>query len=178
MSDEGIARFQGPLRVIGGDSAGAYLALWTTLRLREQGVDVKEKITSLVLNYGIYDLGLTPSVRAHERSILLSKVHLQKFIDATFPPGTIPTHMLRSPEYSPLYANLACLPPAFFMVGTEDPLLDDSLFLASRYYTAGNMTHLRIEAAAPHAFTIMRAGELRDRGVQAITAFLNSQVHL
>ncbi|MBP0495091.1 alpha/beta hydrolase fold domain-containing protein [Roseomonas sp. SG15] len=36
---------------------------------------------------------------------------------------------LRDPAISPLYADLAELPPALFTVGTIDPLLDDTLFM-------------------------------------------------
>jgi acetyl esterase/lipase len=49
-----------------------------------------------------------------------------------------------APEISPLYADLTpiqhLLPPALFTVGTDDPLYDDSVFMAHRYATAAALS--------------------------------------
>ncbi|MFD0527813.1 alpha/beta hydrolase [Kitasatospora arboriphila] len=55
---------------------------------------------------------------------------------------------------SPLFADLTGLPPARIVVGTEDPLLDDSLFLAARWRAAGGRAHLGVVAGAMHGFTL------------------------
>lgn len=60
----------------------------------------------------------------------------------------------RAPEVSPLFANLTGLPPARIVVGTEDPLLDDSLFLAQRWQAAGAPVQLGVVAGAMHGFTL------------------------
>ena len=39
------------------------------------------------------------------------------------------------------------------MVGTEDPHLDDTLFMAARWSAAGNDATLEVVAEAPHGFT-------------------------
>ena len=44
----------GPLRVMGGESAGAHLAMATLFGLRSSGVDVKSQLDALVFNYGCY----------------------------------------------------------------------------------------------------------------------------
>ncbi len=44
------------------------------------------------------------------------------------------------------------MPPAIFTVGTEDPLLDDSMFMEARWRAAGAVTELRIWPEAPHGF--------------------------
>jgi acetyl esterase len=44
------------------------------------------------------------------------------------------------------------MPPAAFTVGTEDPLLDDTLFMEARWRAAGNATELRVWPEAPHGF--------------------------
>ena len=44
------------------------------------------------------------------------------------------------------------MPPALFTVGTADPLLDDSLFMAARWQAAGNETDLRVYAEGCHVF--------------------------
>ncbi len=64
----------------------------------------------------------------------------------------------RDPDISPLYADLRDLPPALFTVGTLDPLLDDSLFMAARWRRAGNDAHLRVYAEAVHGFTAFPIG--------------------
>ena len=60
----------------------------------------------------------------------------------------------RDPEISPLFADLTGLPPARIVVGTEDPLLDDSLFLAERWQAAGAPVQLGVVAGAMHGFTL------------------------
>ena len=42
----------------------------------------------------------------------------------------------RDPDISPLYADLSDMPPALFLVGTADPLLDDTLFMERRWRCA------------------------------------------
>ena len=59
----------------------------------------------------------------------------------------------RDPSISPLYADLHGLPPTLLTVGTLDPLLDDSLFLAARLRAAGNDTALAVYPESIHAFT-------------------------
>jgi acetyl esterase/lipase len=68
-----------------------------------------------------------------------------------FLPG-LDAEQRRAPEISPLYADLRDLPPALFSVGTLDPLLDDSLFMAARWLAAGNEAELRIYEEAVHGF--------------------------
>ena len=60
----------------------------------------------------------------------------------------------RSPQISPMYANLSGLPDALFCVGTADHLLDDTLFMANRWRAADNDCELIVFPRAPHAFTM------------------------
>ena len=60
---------------------------------------------------------------------------------------------LQDPKNSPLYADLKGLPPAFFTVGTSDPLIDDSYIMESRWRRSGNKTSLAVYPECPHAFT-------------------------
>ena len=58
------------------------------------------------------------------------------------------------------------MPPALFTVGTLDPLLDDSLFMAARWTAAGNDAELAIYPGGVHAFNafpIAIAGEANAR---------------
>src|SRR3546814_353587 len=59
---------------------------------------------------------------------------------------------LAAPEISPLYADLNNLCPALFTVGTQDPLLDDSLFMYMRWLSSGNDSELAAYAGGIHNF--------------------------
>jgi acetyl esterase/lipase len=94
---------------------------------------------------------MTPSARLWgDRNLVLSTPIVQWFADM-FVPGTTQEER-RSPEVSPLYADLRDMPPALFTVGMVDPLLDDNLFMATRWQAAGNETTLRIYPESIHGF--------------------------
>jgi acetyl esterase/lipase len=54
-----------------------------------------------------------------------------------------------------LFAELSGMPPAIFTVGTQDALLDDTLFMEARWRAAGNATELHVWPEAPHGFMAM-----------------------
>jgi acetyl esterase len=139
----------GPL-AIGGDSAGAHLALVTLLRLRDRHL-VTGAFAAAVLQYGAFDLSMTPSQRLWGgRNLVLSGPIIKWFADQ-FLPG-YDRERRRDPDISPLYADLHEMPPALFTIGTEDALLDDTLFMEARWRMAGAPTELRIWEEAPHGF--------------------------
>jgi acetyl esterase/lipase len=137
-------------RAIGGESAGAHLAAVTLLRLRDRHA-VTGAFGAAVLDYGVFDLSMSPSQRLWgERELVLSAPAI-----AWFGAQFVPTHDVeqrRDPDVSPLFADLSDMPPAIFTVGTNDPLLDDTLFMEARWRMAGNDTELDIWAEAPHGF--------------------------
>jgi acetyl esterase/lipase len=137
----------GELLAIGGESAGAHLAVVTMLRLRDRHGLSPFRAANLV--FGCYDLGMTPSVRRWgPRNLVLSTPIVAQFSDWFVPPA-----LRADPDVSPLYADLRGLPPALFSVGTLDPLLDDSLFMAARWRAAGSRAELAVYPGGIHAFT-------------------------
>ena len=56
----------------------------------------------------------------------------------------------RDPDISPLYADLAGMPDALFSVGSNDHLLDDTLFMAARWEAAANRSELLVYPDTPH----------------------------
>ncbi|KAE8358126.1 Alpha/Beta hydrolase protein [Aspergillus caelatus] len=166
LSLDGEQKLRGPLTIIGGESAGAYLSVWVTLELRQRGIDVMSRIKGLVASYGIYDMTYLPSARNYSRRLMLNNEDVSRFIDTALPQDVYPLDVRKQPHLSPLYADLRGLPPAFFLVGSEDPLIDDSVFLATKWGMAKNETSLKIIPAAFHGFTLFPIGEMADEGIR------------
>jgi acetyl esterase/lipase len=121
-----------------GFSAGATLAVTTLLRLRDRGIC---SVDAGVLQFGTYDLSAqTPAGRL---------IADEYFLDAYA--GTAPdrTH----PDLSPIYADLAGLPPVLMVVGDSDILLHDNLAMAARLSAVGVDVDLRLYPDSPHGFT-------------------------
>jgi acetyl esterase len=132
---------------IGGESAGAHLAVLTLLRVGERAAGFR----AAQLTFGAYDLSMTPSQRQWgELNLVLSTPITAWFCDQFLPGKDVEER--RRPDVSPLYADLRGLPSARFVVGTQDPLLDDTLFMAARWEAAGNDTTLEVVAEAAHGF--------------------------
>jgi acetyl esterase/lipase len=138
-----------PTMLIGGESAGANLVVTTMLRLRDRhGL---QPFAGAMLCYGWYDLGLTPSMRNWGPTSLVLSTPLADWL-ATGYVADPDREARRSPEVSPLHADLRGLAPALISVGTADPLVDDSTFLAARWHQAGNPTELDVYPEAMHGF--------------------------
>jgi len=150
--------------LIGGESAGGHLSAVTALRmLRRHGV----RLAGANLAYGLYDLSGVPSHEAFDdRNLILNSHSIRWFTDCFVPSEAL----LRDPDVSPLYADLAGAPPALFTVGTLDPLLDHSLFFYSRWIAAGNSADLQIFPGAPHGFDIFPTREGK-QATKTIDAF-------
>ncbi|MDO8838965.1 MAG: alpha/beta hydrolase [Parvibaculum sp.] len=132
---------------IGGESAGGHLSAVTILRMRDRHGYAGFKGANLV--FGAFDMTMTPSQRAfgNER-LILRTLDIEKFSEA-FLKGVKDK---RDPDLSPLYADLKGLCPALFTVGTRDALLDDSLFMYTRWIAAGNEAELGIYPGGAHGF--------------------------
>ena len=134
--------------LIGGGSAGAYLAALTLVRLRDRGL--ADRYSGANLLFGVYDLGLTPSQRDSHDSAIIPRATMEACY-RHYTPG-LDAEARRDPAISPLYANLTGLPPALFTCGTLDPLLDDNLFMAQRWKAAGNDADAAIYPDGIHGF--------------------------
>ncbi len=131
----------------GGDSAGANLALGAALTLRDAG---RSPLSFLLLIYGVYAAaGDTDSwERFGTGAYGLSRAQLQWILD----------HYLASPDQrsdwrvAPLNASMHDLPRTHLLVGTLDPLIDDSRMLARRLNEAGVPNDLMIYDGLTHGF--------------------------
>lgn len=163
---EGKARFGTERFAIGGESGGATLVAVTLLRLRDRhGLS---PFSAAVLTAGCYDLRLTPSVRNWgDLPLVLNTRDITFFVN----------NYLRlegkadDPDVSPLLGRLKGLPKALFIVGSRDPLVDDTLFMANAWLAAGNPTELEVYPGGCHVF-IAFVGTITDQALKRIDAYL------
>ncbi len=166
VAREGVRRFGTSKLSIGGESAGGHLSAVTLLRMRDRHNTMP--FSAAILNYGCYDLGMTPSVRQWgDEKLVLNTAGVTAFC-RFFVPDNVSR---QNPDVSPLYADLRGMPPALFSVGTRDLLADDSLFMAPRWLAAGNVAELAIYPGACHGFVSIPFRQ-RDEAVARACAFI------
>ena len=153
---------------IGGDSAGGGLALCTTLALREVGLPLP---AALLLISPWTDMTLSgETVNTLDKvDPMLGRVWLSRAAEA-YRGSVAPA----DPRLSPLFANLAGLPPMLIQVGGDEILLDDSRRLAERAKAIGVDVTLEVEAGYWHDFQV-HAGVLdaSDAAIARIAGFLD-----
>jgi acetyl esterase/lipase len=138
LAEHADQRFGTTKLAVGGFSAGATLAMTTLLRLRDRGITA---FGCAVLQFGTYDLSAqTPAGR-----LIADEYFLEAYAGAASD--------RTDPDLSPIYAELADLPPVLIIVGADDILLQDNLAMAARLSTAGVDVDLRIYPGSPHGFT-------------------------
>ena len=167
LREHAQAEFGTQRLTIGGGSAGGHLAAVSLLRLRDRFGETGYLAADLV--FGVFDLSMTPSQQAGTESAVIPTATMDWFYNHfVADPAT-----RKDPDVSPLYADLRGLPPALFTVGTHDPLLDDSLFMAQRWQAAGNEAQIEVYPGGVHgfvAFPITIAAEARERSTRFIAA--------
>ena len=133
-----------------GESAGGHLAAATLLRLADWP-DLLGKIAGAVLYYGVYDFGGTPSVRqAGPDTLVLNGPEMAASL-RMLTPGLGDAERRLAP-LSPLYGDLAGMPPALMFAGEIDPLRDDTITMAARWRAAIGMeaVELQLLPDTPH----------------------------
>jgi acetyl esterase/lipase len=146
-----VARFlgeRGARIAIGGDSAGANLALSTCLRLRDEGQP--RLIRAMVLNYGVFDrrssadaqrrFGGPGSMLTMEEMEGYWRNYLRDDRDAA------------DPLVCPLRADLRGLPRALLVLPECDILTEQSVRLAARLAEADVPVKLELYRGAVHSF--------------------------
>ena len=157
-----------------GDSAGGNLVLAAMLALRERGLPLP---IAAVLMSPWTDLAATGTsyvTRAevdpiHQRPMILALA--KNYLGGQGDPC--------DPLVSPLYADLAGLPPLFIQVGDRETVLDDSVMFADLARAAGVDVHLEVWDGMIHVFQMFGA-ELSEahRAIASIAQFLNRHLHI
>ena len=147
LIDNAEAEFGTDRLTIGGESSGANLAAATLLATRDHGY-TDWRAANLV--YGSYLPSGTPSVRRWDQDgYVLDSDTMEWFADLYV--GDVDVRF-DDPRLAPLYGDLGGLPPALFTIGTLDPLVDDTLFMAMRWEVAGNEAEVAVYPGGVHAF--------------------------
>jgi acetyl esterase/lipase len=134
LLDGGLPEYAGLPVFVVGESAGAHLAAATLLRLQAWPALLR-RIAGAVLYYGVYDFGGTPSVRqAGPDTLLLDGPGILPSLRA-LTPGLSDAERCH-PPLSPLYGDLAGMPPAILFACELDALRDDTITMAARWRAA------------------------------------------
>lgn len=100
------------------------------------------------------------------KPLILDQEIIDHFIKAFIPGMT--AGQKKDPSVSPFYENLVPfrgrLPSALFTIGTEDPLVDDSVMMATRWMMGGGEAILKVYSGAPHGFNRFPAQALKESG--------------
>ena len=127
---------------VGGDSAGANLALAVALALRDAG---ERTIRGVLLNYAPLDPSLNSETYARfpqqkKRMSWYWEQYLQSYENRL------------NPLAAPQLANLEGLPPLRILVGDQDALAGENIVLAKRAQAAGTQTEIAVYRGMTHAF--------------------------
>lgn len=147
--------------LLGGDSAGANLALSAMMVLRDSGADF---IRGALLSYGVYDSDFErPSYRAFGSGReLLSTARMRWYWKNYVGSG----EGQRQPLATPLHGDLTALPPIMLQIAGMDVLLDENVELARRLAAAGVDHEAWIYPGLFHSF--LRACPFVRRAMEAI----------
>ncbi len=156
---------------LSGDSAGGGLALCALVALRELGV----ALPAAVACWSPWaDLACTlPSIGARAgRDPVLSEAWLSAMA-AHYLDGVDPA----TPSVSPLFADLAGLPPLLVVVGSEEVLHDDATALVERARSAGVDAEFEEFPECIHLWMQLAAGSPEaEAGVARVAAFLRGRL--
>lgn len=134
---------------LGGDSAGANLAVAAALCLRQAGEG--SRLHALVLNYGAWSPVLSDQARKALGTAddMLSAAEMDEFWHEYLGPEAT---QVAGPLSAPLLANLQGLPPSLMLWGDRDVLGEQNAHMAQRLAEAGVHVREQIYPGAPHSF--------------------------
>ena len=145
---------------IGGDSAGGNLTAAACLQLRDEG-GPQPRLQLLI--YGSFTGRTdTASCIANGEGKILTRESMVWFFNHYLSGGVKAT----DPGIAPINGKLEGLPPAHLIVGTLDPLLDDSKMFASALEKAGVPATLSVYQDMPHVF--MQLSAMLDGGKKGV----------
>jgi acetyl esterase len=149
LAEDGAEFGVDPARIaVGGDSAGANLAIASALRLRALGKT--GLIGAMLLNYGGFKPDCSDEAEAMHggEGAILNRAEIDYFW-GNYLDGP---HNRADPLACPILAELESLPPAFLVIAECDVLAEQNLEMAARLEAAGVMVQTKIYRGATHSF--------------------------
>lgn len=133
---------------IGGDSAGANLALATALRLRDRGDD--KTVAALLLNYGAFSEQCSDTAEAANGGpdAVLNRTEVEYY----FRNYVRSASDLAAPYACPARAQFDRLPPVLLVIPERDVLAEQSLAMAKQMAAAGVAVRSIVYPGATHSF--------------------------
>ncbi|CAN7627461.1 alpha/beta hydrolase [Neorhizobium sp. LjRoot104] len=140
-----LAEFGTDRLIVEGESSGAQLAACALLQVAK--TRRLDNVAGFVSFCGAFDMTGSPSLSNARHSLIIdpaSAVHnldrLTRRSDA------------KTPEISPIFADLRGMPPALFIAGALDPILDDSRKIHDVWQRQTRHADLLVVPEAPHGF--------------------------
>lgn len=158
--------------VVGGDSAGANLAIGAALMLRDTAEG--PELRGLLLNYGVFDSRLdTPSYGAFATGYGLTRERMTFFWNAYAQRAVDRTH----PYAAPLRADLKGLAPVLLQVAELDVLASENHAMAERLANAGVAVESETFPGMLHGF-LRAAGKVpsADAAIKRAGAWLRAHM--
>jgi acetyl esterase/lipase len=143
--------------------------------------------------YGLYDWSLSPSALTWTNPLIMTSENIEKFGDAFL--GDRTAEERRDHAISPIYHPFlqipgsqlvksgkvkreVKLPPAFFLCGTQDSVLDDTVLMSFRWQVAGGEALVKFVEGAPHGFLLFGAdrSEMTAKGHELLAAYLKEKL--
>ncbi|HKI10286.1 MAG TPA: alpha/beta fold hydrolase [Nitrososphaeraceae archaeon] len=155
---------------LGGDSAGANLALASAIALRNEGQG--DAVRALYLLYGLY----TPDKNTESMQLFgngeygITKTQFQWVMNMTFQRRDDWSNPLAFPILDNLTGNL---PPMYIAAMGLDPLRDDSILLSEKLKLAGQEYYLSIWPGVAHgALSLISVTPEIEKYVDALSTYL------
>ncbi|KAK0626211.1 Alpha/Beta hydrolase protein [Immersiella caudata] len=187
LVDNGQSLFNAPLLFIVGESAGATLVAQAAFHIARERPE--HRLAGVILPYGWFDLTLNlPSIQDFKRELIINTNSMRGYADAYVPGMSIEERT--NPLISPLYDGLLrleaemgdpkkkkkALPPALFLCGTADPLLDDTLLMSAKWMASGSQAVVKIFNGAPHGFTVVPGYSLAAEASEVVFEFIKGRL--
>ena len=150
--------------VLCGESAGGGLIWALSLKLKELGLELPAGIIGIS---PWVDLSLSgPSYQENEKLDPCLTLELLEYYAEVYAGGPS-----REPLVSPLFGDLAGMPPALLFAGSDELLLDDAVALHQKLLAVGGKSELYIAEKMWHAYVLYGVHEAHV-ALQKISVFI------
>jgi acetyl esterase/lipase len=170
MQDDG---FKPDDIVLVGDSAGGNLALAVMLSLRQRGLPLP--VAAALMSPWT---DLTASGASYVSRAEADPIHPRKMVLALAKNYLGEDGDPRDPLASPLFADLAGLPPLMIQVGDRETVRDDSIRLAERARAAGVDVELQSWDGMIHVFQMFPELAEAHRAIASLSGFLRKHLRI